>query len=173
MTSPTTRRSWPQRSQLLLAICLLTLGGCVDGEPDDGATASILRSDAVPEDIAYSMALATIDDLADQNPGDRGIAAVVVPSDNALLALDADRLAELAGDGGLDSLLIEVLVSDDVDLSSLSAIDGAEEFVFSSTGTAHLLRATPPTPTFADQPIRTIDRRGPLTVIVVDGIVEP
>lgn len=157
-----------------MSLVLFGLTACVGGGSTDGTDVeSELRSDGSTEDVLYSMALRSIDALAGVDAADDRVVAVVVPSDRALLALDADRLAELASQGDLGSLIIELQESEDVDLSSPTAIDGAEEFVFGADGTAHVLRAIDPSPTFASQPIRTIERRGNLTVIVIDGIIEP
>ncbi len=160
---------------VLLGLALVCLTSCIGGDSGDDSdgAGSELRSDGATEEVAYSMAVQTIDAMVETTAAEDRIVAVVVPSDRALLALDADRLAELAGQGGLGSLIIRLRQSEDVDLSSPAAIDGAEESVFGSDGTAHVLRAIGPAPTFAGQPIRTIERRGDLTVIVIDGIIEP
>lgn len=180
LTTEAGRRPEPGRRQvglgLLMALTTLVIGltGCVRGGSGDTAPDTLLVSERLTEEGQYSMAIPSLDalaaELAEATNGE--IAAVVVPTDRALLALDADRLAELAGEGDLASVIVLIPASELVDLSSPDALEGAEATVIGSDGSAYRLDNLGGSPRFAEQSIQLIERRGSLTVIAIDGIIE-
>ncbi len=153
------------------------MSSCFGGEPTSNSAglasdeASFVSAQAGVRSLA-SVAGATLGETV-ADVGESQVAAAVIPSDDAVLSLDADRLADLISTGSIADLIVLLAPSDDIDLrSQLTFEDEWEGFLFDLDGDAHRTRTGGTDPTFAGLPIQAIEEQVGLTIIVVDGIVE-
>lgn len=124
-----------------------------------------LSSDAVPQNASsFASSVAAIG-RASVGAGE----GLIVPSDRALLRLNADALADLAVEGGVDPLLHRLSPSElddivDPDPPSIVITEDRRYLRLTEIDGQLMLN---------ERPIVVVTTLGDVTVVVVDGIIEP
>ncbi len=150
---------------LFLSLCLFVALGAACGADADTLDPA-LAIDAPSEylELAWSMAADALAEVGELD-GD----AVVVPSNDALLALDADALADLMSTDGLEEMIRSSVVRAGFDQAA-----NAGDLYLLSDGTSVPVTAAEGQLLLDQLPLLETVEVGDVTVLVVDGImVEP
>ena len=145
-----------------VAAVLLAGGpGCTDPPADELLVDASTQSTRYERDGTMTMAAGALDDLE----LDGGM--VIVPTDRAIFALDADALADLLAGG-----LIELVASSALSTDYGSSMEDWPDELDNGSGPARAVTRTDGTWAVDGHPVVDVWRRDEVTVVVVDGVLE-
>jgi len=149
-------------ARVLLALCFATgLGASCGGGAATVDPALAIDTPSENSGLAWAMAadaLASVGDIDDQ--------VVVVPSDNALLALDADALADLLATNRLVDMLDEAIIRAGFD----QTVQPGDVYLLSNGGSVFVTEVDGQL-LLDDHPLLETATVATTTILVVDGVV--